>query len=43
MTSSFREETGEKLSPAKVNMKAATLLRRFVLGDLFKLDDGELR
>ena len=33
--------TGEKLSPAKVNIRAATLLRNFLLDDDFKLEDFE--
>ena len=33
--------TGEKLSPAKVNIKAATLLRSFILDDSFKLTDSD--
>ena len=41
----FQSTTGEELSPARVNIKAATLLRRFILENGFKLeqiDGGEL-
>ncbi len=41
----FESTTGEELSPARVNIKSATLLRRFILEDGFKLeqiDGGEL-
>ena len=34
--------TGEKLSPAKVNIKAATLLRRFILEDGFTLAGSDV-
>ncbi len=33
----FEATTGEKLSPARVNIKAATLLRDFILADGFRL------
>ena len=34
----FEKSTGEKLSPAKVNIKAASLLRRFILDGGFEVD-----
>lgn len=34
--------TGEKLSPAKVNIKAATLLRKFILEDGFELKGSDV-
>ena len=36
----FEVTTNEKLSPAKVNIKAATLLRRFILEDGFKIESA---
>ena len=38
----FEVTTGEKLSPAKVNIKAATLLRRFILEDGFELEGSDV-
>lgn len=34
----FEAKSGEKLSPAKVNIRAATLLRRFILEEGFELE-----